>query len=257
MSKVEICGVDTSSLKRLTYRESDELLARIKEGDEGARETFALANVRLVLSVIRRFPQTKVSSDDLFQAGMIGLMKSIDNFDLSVGVRFSTYAVPMIVGEIKRVIRGNNSLRVSRSVRDTAYRILQARTDIEAEKNDSATLDEIAERVSLARKEVVYALDAISDPVSLFDPVYNKSGDALELMDQIGDERNTAEKWTENVALESAIGGLGDRERSILYKRYYEGKTQTEISAEIGLSQAQVSRLEKSALKSVKSRMTN
>ncbi len=257
MSKVEICGVDTSSLKRLTYRESEELLARIKEGDEGARETFALANVRLVLSVIRRFPQTKVSSDDLFQAGMIGLMKSIDNFDLSVGVRFSTYAVPMIVGEIKRVIRGNNSLRVSRSVRDTAYRILQARTDIEAEKNDSATLDEIAERVSLARKEVVYALDAISDPVSLFDPVYNKSGDALELMDQIGDERNTAEKWTENVALESAIGGLGDRERSILYKRYYEGKTQTEISAEIGLSQAQVSRLEKSALKSVKSRMTN
>ncbi len=257
MSKVEICGVDTSSLKRLTYRESEELLARIKEGDEGARETFALANVRLVLSVIRRFPQTKVSSDDLFQAGMIGLMKSIDNFDLSVGVRFSTYAVPMIVGEIKRVIRGNNSLRVSRSIRDTAYRILQARTDIEAEKNDSATLDEIAERVSLARKEVVYALDAISDPVSLFDPVYNKSGDALELMDQIGDERNTAEKWTENVALESAIGGLGDRERSILYKRYYEGKTQTEISAEIGLSQAQVSRLEKSALKSVKSRMTN
>ena len=257
MSKVEICGVDTSSLKRLTYRESEELLARIKEGDEGARETFALANGRLVLSVIRRFPQTKVSSDDLFQAGMIGLMKSIDNFDLSVGVRFSTYAVPMIVGEIKRVIRGNNSLRVSRSVRDTAYRILQARTDIEAEKNDSATLDEIAERVSLARKEVVYALDAISDPVSLFDPVYNKSGDALELMDQIGDERNTAEKWTENVALESAIGGLGDRERSILYKRYYEGKTQTEISAEIGLSQAQVSRLEKSALKSVKSRMTN
>ena len=257
MSKVEICGVDTSSLKRLTYRESEELLARIKEGDEGARETFALANVRLVLSVIRRFPQTKVSSDDLFQAGMIGLMKSIDNFDLSVGVRFSTYAVPMIAGEIKRVIRGNNSLRVSRSVRDTAYRILQARTDIEAEKNDSATLDEIAERVSLARKEVVYALDAISDPVSLFDPVYNKSGDALELMDQIGDERNTAEKWTENVALESAIGGLGDRERSILYKRYYEGKTQTEISAEIGLSQAQVSRLEKSALKSVKSRMTN
>ncbi len=257
MSKVEICGVDTSDLKRLTYRESEELLARIKEGDEGARETFALANVRLVLSVIRRFPQSKVSSDDLFQAGMIGLMKSIDNFDLSVGVRFSTYAVPMIVGEIKRVIRGSNSLRVSRSIRDTAYRILQARTDIEAEKNDSATLDEIAERVSLARKEVVYALDAISDPVSLFDPVYNKSGDSLELMDQIGDERNTAEKWTENVALESAIGGLGERERSILYKRYYEGKTQTEISAEIGLSQAQVSRIEKSALKSVKSRMAN
>lgn len=257
VSKVEICGVDTSDLKRLTYRESEELLARIKEGDEGARETFALANVRLVLSVIRRFPQSKVSSDDLFQAGMIGLMKSIDNFDLSVGVRFSTYAVPMIVGEIKRVIRGSNSLRVSRSIRDTAYRILQARTDIEAEKNDSATLDEIAERVSLARKEVVYALDAISDPVSLFDPVYNKSGDSLELMDQIGDERNTAEKWTENVALESAIGGLGERERSILYKRYYEGKTQTEISAEIGLSQAQVSRIEKSALKSVKNRMAN
>ena len=165
MSKVEICGVDTSDLKRLTYRESEELLARIKEGDEGARETFALANVRLVLSVIRRFPQSKVSSDDLFQAGMIGLMKSIDNFDLSVGVRFSTYAVPMIVGEIKRVIRGSNSLRVSRSIRDTAYRILQARTDIEAEKNDSATLDEIAERVSHALDSIPYRKDITLDDV--------------------------------------------------------------------------------------------
>lgn len=256
MSKVEICGVDTSRLRRLTYRESEEMLSRIKEGDASARETFALANARLVLSIIKRFPQAKVSSDDLFQAGMIGLMKSIDNFDLSVGVRFSTYAVPMIVGEIKRVIRGNNSLRVSRSIRDTAYRILQARTDIEAEKNDSATLDEIAERVNLARKEVVYALDAISDPVSLFDPVYNKSGDALQLMDQIGDERNTDERWTENVALQTAIRGLGEREKSILYKRYYEGKTQTEISAEIGLSQAQISRLEKNALKAVKSKIS-
>ena len=256
MSKVEICGVDTSRLRRLTYRESEEMLSRIKEGDASARETFALANARLVLSIIKRFPQAKVSSDDLFQAGMIGLMKSIDNFDLSVGVRFSTYAVPMIVGEIKRVIRGNNSLRVSRSIRDTAYRILQARTDIEAEKNDSATLDEIAERVNLARKEVVYALDAISDPVSLFDPVYNKSGDALQLMDQIGDERSTDERWTENVALQTASRGLGEREKSILYKRYYEGKTQTEISAEIGLSQAQVSRLEKNALKAVKSKIS-
>lgn len=253
--KVQICGIDTFNLKRLTPSECDELLLKIKEGDKKARETFAICNIRLVLSIIKRFPSAKVSADDLFQAGMIGLLKSIDNFDVTLGVRFSTYAVPMIMGEVKRVIRGNNSLRVSRSIRDTAYRVLQARTEIETEKDDIATLAEIADKLNIEEKEVVYALDAISDPVSLYDPVYSKSGDDLLLMDQIGDDKNTDERWTENVALESAVAKLSEREKTILYMRYYEGKTQTEISSEIGLSQAQVSRLEKNALKSVKTKI--
>ncbi len=255
MRKVEICGIDTSKLIRLTQKESEELLLRIKEGDSEAREIFTMSNVRLVLSIIKRFPQAKVSSEDMFQAGMIGLIKSIDNFDVSFGVRFSTYAVPMIIGEIKRIIRSNTGIRVSRSLRDTAYKVLQARTEIEREKDDVASMCEIAERLNIAEKEVVYALDAISDPLSLYDPVYNKNGDTLLLMDQIGDERNTDEKWTENVALEVAMSRLHDREKRILYMRYYEGKTQTEISSEIGLSQAQVSRLEKTALKTIKAKM--
>ena len=254
--KVEICGLDTSSIKRLSSKESEELLARIKNGDEKAREYFITANVRLVLSLVKRFDKGKVSADDLFQAGMIGLIKSVDNFDLSVGVRFSTYAVPMIIGELKRVMRSTNGLRIPRSVRDTAYKVLQTRSEIESEKDDIATMGEIAERMDIPEREVVYALDAISDPVSLFDPVYNKNGDELLLMDQIGDEHNTDERWTEKVALDSAVERLGEREKKILYLRYYEGKTQTEISAEIGLSQAQVSRLEKNALKSIKSKVS-
>ncbi len=256
MRKVEICGIDTSSLARLTNSECDELLLRIKEGDKRAKEIFTVANVRLVLSIIRRFPQSKVSTEDMFQAGMIGLIKSVDNFDVNVGVRFSTYAVPMIIGEIKRIMRTNNGLRVSRSIRDMAYKVLQVRNEIEAEKDDVATMGEIAQRLSVAEKEVVYALDAISDPLSLYDPVYNKNGDTLLLMDQIGDDKNTDEKWTENVALENALSKLEERERKIVYMRYYEGKTQTEISSEIGLSQAQVSRLEKSALKTIKRKMS-
>ena len=248
MWKVDICGIDTSKLIKLTHTQSVELLSRIKEGDKTAKETFIIANVRLVLSIIRRFPQSKILPEDMFQAGMIGLIKSVDNFDLSVGVRFSTYAVPMIIGEIKRVMRSSNSMRVSRSIRDMAYRVLQARSQIESEIGDKATMEQIAERLNIAEKEVVYALDAIADPVSLYDPVYNKNGDELLLMDQIGDDKNTDEKWTENVALESALKKLEERERKIVYMRYYEGKTQTEISSEIGLSQAQVSRLEKSAL---------
>ena len=231
------------------------MLHRIKEGDEKAREYFMTANIRLVLSLVKRYDKSKVGADDLFQAGMIGLIKSVDNFDLSIGVRFSTYAVPMIIGEIKRVLRASNGLRVSRSIRDTAYRVLQARGEIEAEKDDIASMNEIAERLDIPEREVVYALDAISDPVSLYDPVYNKNGDELLLMDQIGDEKNTAERWTENVALDSALSTLGEREKKILYMRYYEGKTQTEISSEIGLSQAQVSRLEKTALKSMKNKI--
>ena len=255
MRKVEICGIDTSSLKRLSRGEAEELLFKIKEGDALAKEVFTVANIRLVLSIIKRFPQSKIPVEDMFQAGMIGLIKSVENFDVSVGVRFSTYAVPMIIGEIKRVMRTSNSLRVSRSIRDMAYKVLQARSQIESEKDDAATMGEIAQRLAVAEKEVVYALDAIADPVSLYDPVYNKNGDALLLMDQIGDEKNTDEKWTENVALECAVSKLEDREKKIVYMRYYEGKTQTEISAEIGLSQAQVSRLEKSALKQIKRRM--
>lgn len=252
MRKVEICGIDTSKLVKLTNKESERLLIKIKEGDKEARNVFTIANMRLVLSIIKRFPQSKIPTEDMFQAGMIGLIKAVENFDLSVGVRFSTYAVPMIIGEIKRIMRTNNSLRVSRSIRDTAYRVLQARSEIEAEKDDVATMSEIANRLCIAEKEVVYALDAIADPVSLYDPVYSKNGDELLLMDQIGDEKNTDERWTENVALDVALSKLEERERKIVYMRYYEGKTQTEISVEIGLSQAQVSRLEKTALGRIK-----
>lgn len=254
MSKVVICGVNTSTLPKITEAESNELLRRIKLGDEGAREQFIVANMRLVLSVIKRFWMKDKSSDDVFQAGCIGLIKALDNFDLSVGVKFSTYAVPMIIGEIKRHLRDGNSMRVSRSIRDTAYQVLKTRGELE-KRDEEASLERIAEEMHVALKEVVYALDAISDTVSLYDPVYNKSGDTLLLMDQLGDEKNTDEKWTENVALASAMNVLDERERKILYLRYYEGKTQTEISEEVGISQAQVSRLEKTALSYIKSSM--
>ena len=255
-NKVDLCGIDTGALPMLSAGESRQLFQAVKQGDMEARERFIFANLRLVLSVIHRFARRCDSMDDLFQVGCIGLMKAVDNFDSEVGVRFSTYAVPMIIGELKRVMRANNGLRVPRSIRDTAYRVLQTRSEIEAEKDDVATMSEIAERMSVPEREVVYALDAISDPVSLFDPVYNKNGDELLLMDQIGDEKNTDERWTEKVALDSALSRLNDREKKILYLRYYEGKTQTEISSEIGLSQAQVSRLEKNALKSIKSKVS-
>ena len=255
-NRVEICGVNTSKLKVLKEKEKTELLRRMHSGDRSARDELINGNLRLVLSVVQRFTNRGENPDDLFQVGCIGLIKAIDNFDINQNVRFSTYAVPMIIGELKRVMRANNGLRVPRSVRDTAYRVLQTRSEIEAEKDDVATMSEIAERMSVPEREVVYALDAISDPVSLFDPVYNKNGDELLLMDQIGDEKNTDERWTEKVALDSALSRLNDREKKILYLRYYEGKTQTEISSEIGLSQAQVSRLEKNALKSIKSKVS-
>ncbi len=251
MSKVVICGVNTATLPRITEEQGVELLKRIKLGDEFAREKFIVANMRLVLSIIKRFWMTTKSSDDVFQAGCIGLIKAIDNFDLSVGVKFSTYAVPMIIGEIKRFLRDGNSMRVSRSIRDTAYQVLKTRGELE-KRDEEATLERIAKEMNVAYKEVVYALDAISDTVSLFDPVYNKAGDTLLLMDQLGDEKNTDENWTEKVALTSALGNLGEREKKIIYLRYFEGKTQTEISEEVGISQAQVSRLEKTALKEMK-----
>ena len=251
MQKVEICGVDTSGLPRLTAKENEELMKKLKTGDKAAREKFIVGNMRLVLSLVKRFWAKNANADDVFQAGCVGLIKAIDNFDLSVGVKFSTYAVPMIIGEIKRYLRDGNSLRVSRSIRDTAYRVLKVREAIE-ERDEEATIDKIAAEMEVAVSEVVYALDAISDPVSLYDPVYNKAGDTLLLMDQLCDEKNNDEVWTEHVALNEAMGRLGEREKRILFLRYYEGKTQTEISEEVGISQAQVSRLEKNAINQIK-----
>lgn len=255
LQKVEICGVDTSGLPLLSAAESDALMRRLKEGDAAAREKFIVGNMRLVLSLVKRFWSKNANADDVFQAGCIGLLKAIDNFNVDIGVRFSTYAVPMITGEIKRFLRDSNSLRVSRSIRDTAYRVLKTRERLE-EEDKEATIAKIAEAMQVREREVVYALDAISDPVSLFEPVYNKSGDALMLMDQISDEKNNDEVWTEHAALAEAMMQLSERERRILFLRYYEGKTQTEISDEVGISQAQVSRLEKNAINSMRTNIS-
>ncbi len=251
LQKVVICGVDTSGLPKLSAKENEELMKRLKAGDERAREQFIVGNMRLVLSLVKRFWAKNANADDVFQAGCVGLIKAIDNFNTDFNVKFSTYAVPMILGEIKRYLRDGNSLRVSRSIRDTAYRILKVREGLE-ERDEEATIERIAAEMQVKEREVVYALDAISDPVSLFDPLYNKSGDTLQLMDQIFDESQSDDIWTERVALREAMNKLGEREKKILLLRYYEGKTQTEISAEVGISQAQVSRLEKNALGSIK-----
>ncbi len=251
MQKVEICGVDTSGLPKLTAKESEELMKRLKNGDKQARDAFIIGNMRLVLSLVKRFRIKNLGADDVFQAGCVGLIKAIDGFDISVGVKFSTYAVPMIIGEIKRYLRDGNSLRVSRSIRDMAYRVLKARECIEG-RDEEATIEKIAEELQVAQREVVYALDAISDPISIYEPVYNKAGDTLLLMDQLCDEKNTDEIWTEHVALGEAMEKLGEREKKILFLRYYQGKTQTEISEEVGISQAQVSRLEKNALQNIR-----
>lgn len=250
--KVVICGVETSGLPKLSQKEQTELMARLKGGDERAREQFIVGNMRLVLSLVKRFWSKKANADDVFQVGCVGLIKAIDNFDTSVGVKFSTYAVPMILGEIKRYIRDGNSLRVSRSIRDTAYKVLKVREKLE-EGDGEVTYAKIADEMHVAVSEVAYALDAISDPVSLYDPVYDKQGDTLLLMDQISDPKNNDEAWTEKAALYEAMSRLNERERNILFLRYFEGKTQTEISEQVGISQAQVSRLEKSALKRIKS----
>lgn len=255
LQKVVINGVDTSTLPRLTREESDELLHKIKRGDINAKNLFITANMRLVLSIIKRFPNTKVSVDDMFQSGCIGLIKATDNFDVKFGVAFSTYAVPMILGEIKRLIRTNNSMRVSRSIRDTAYKVLKTRNELER-LDEEATAEKIACALEIPTSEVVYALDAISDTVSIYDPVYSKEGEELLLVDQIKDDKESDERWTENIALRKATVKLDERERRIIFMRYYEGKTQTEISKEVGLSQAQVSRLEKTALKTLKLKMS-
>lgn len=251
LNKVVICGVDTSGLPKLTAEENEELMRRLKGGDKAARDRFIIGNMRLVLSLVKRFWAKNANADDVFQAGCVGLIKAIDHFDLKFGVKFSTYAVPMILGEIKRYLRDGNSLRVSRSIRDTAYKILKVREGIEA-RDEEATIERIAAEMQVKEREVVYCLDAISDPVSLYDPIYNKAGDTLQLVDQLYDETQSDEIWTERVALREAIDRLTERERKILRLRYFEGKTQTEISAEVGISQAQVSRLEKNALAAVR-----
>lgn len=253
--KVEITGIDTSRLEKLTKAQSDELMRRIKNGDKEAKDRFILANLRLVLSIIKRFQGSKVSADDMFQAGCIGLIKAVENFDISIGVCFSTYAVHMIIGEIKRVLRTTNGLRISRSIRDRAYKALKVRSELEKNGNEP-TIEEIATKLDSTESEVAYALDAISDTMSLYDPVYNKAGDTIELLDQLKDDKNTEDDWTQKVAIQSAMSKLSDRERKIINMRYFEGKTQTEISSEVGLSQAQVSRIEKCALGFIKTKLS-
>ncbi len=251
-SRVEICGIDTSTLPRLSHAESMELLKKAHEGDERAREDFLMANLRLVLSIIQRFSGKKESIDDIFQVGCIGLIKATENFDTSLNLRFSTYAVPMIIGEIRRFLRDSSHVRISRSIRDTAYKVLQARQQIESTTNQEATMEQIAAMLEIPYKNVVYAMDAISDPVSLFDPIYHDGSETVMIMDQISDSKNTDENWLTSVSLQEAISKLSERERQIISLRFYEGKTQIEVSEEIGISQAQVSRLEKAALSSVK-----
>lgn len=247
-NKVEICGVNTSKLPVLTNKEMRELFDLIHQGDEDARETFIQGNLRLVLSVIQRFNNRGENLDDLFQVGCIGLIKAIDNFDLSQNVKFSTYAVPMIVGEIRRYLRDNNPIRVSRSLRDIAYKALQVRDQLTNKNTKEPSINEISNELGISREEVVFALDAIQDPISLFEPIYHDSGDAIYVMDQVSDEKNQDEIWLENIALQEAMQKLNEREKLILNLRFFEGKTQMEVAQEIGISQAQVSRLEKNAL---------
>ncbi|MET0015784.1 RNA polymerase sporulation sigma factor SigG [Oscillibacter sp.] len=250
--KVEICGVNTSKLKVLKNEETMNLLRRTKAGDKEARQKLIEGNLRLVLSVIQKFSNRGENADDLFQVGCVGLIKAIDNFDVSQPVRFSTYGVPMIVGEIRRYLRDNSAIRVSRSMRDTAYRVLQMRDKLIGENQREPSVEQIAKALDIPREEVVFAMDAITDPVSLYEPVYSDSGDTLCVMDQVRDKKNTDENWVDHIALKEALRRLSDRERRILALRFYEGKTQMEVSAEVGISQAQVSRLEKGAIDTIR-----
>ena len=249
INKVEICGVNTAKLPVLKEKEMKELLLQMQNGDTSAREKFIKGNLRLVLSVIQRFNNRGENVDDLFQVGCIGLMKSIDNFDLSQNVKFSTYAVPMIIGEIRRYLRDNNTIRVSRSLRDIAYKALLVRDKLANENNKEPTVSQIAKELKIPREDVVFALDAIQDPVSLFEPIYHDGGDAIYVMDQISDSKNQDDSWLENIAIKEAMKKLNDREKLILNLRFFNGRTQMEVADEIGISQAQVSRLEKIALK--------
>jgi len=250
-NKVEICGIDTASLPRATNDELIELLQKIKKGDEDAKNYFIMCNMRLVLSICGRFSTTKSNIDDVFQVGVIGLLKAIDNFNLEIGVRFSTYAVPMIIGEIRRFLRDSSALKVTRSLRDVASKALSARDELQKTGNDEPSLDDIASRLSLPVYEVACALDAISEPLSIYDPVYNDDEGNFLVLDQIKDP-SSEDSWIEKTALKEALNGLSSREREIINLRYFVGKTQMEISSEIGISQAQVSRLEKNAIKVLK-----
>ncbi len=248
MNRVEICGVNTSKLQVLGNQKMRELFTSLQSGDESARERLVMGNLRLVLSVIQRFNNRGEYVDDLFQVGCIGLMKAIDNFDLSQNVKFSTYAVPMIIGEIRRYLRDNNPIRVSRSLRDIAYKALQVRDTLVNRNSREPTVQEIAAELGVPREDVVFALDAIQEPVSLFDPIYQEGGDPIYIMDQIKDEKNQDSTWVEGIALREAMDKLSERERLILSLRFFASKTQMEVAEEIGISQAQVSRLEKAAL---------
>ena len=254
-NRVYVCGIDTSSLPKVSHEKAMQLLIDAKNGDNKAKEEFVTVNLRLVLSVIQRFYSNKGNIDDIFQVGCIGLIKAMNNFDTALNLRFSTYAVPMIIGEIRRFLRDYSPLRVSRSIRDRAYRIINERASIENQTNREATLDEVASALNLPLSQVVYALDAISDPVSLFDPIYHDGEETTLLLDQIADKNNTDEHWISDITLLDAIESLDEREKQILTMRYYEGKTQMEISDEIGISQAQVSRLEKNAKTTLKNKI--
>ena len=250
--KVEICGVNTSKLPLLKNSEKDELFQRILDGDKEARELYIKGNLRLVLSIIQRFSNSNENVDDLFQIGCIGLMKAIDNFDISQNVKFSTYAVPMIIGEIRRYLRDNNSIRVSRSLRDTAYKAIYAKEALLKKNDKEPTVCEIASEIGISKEDIVYALDAIQSPVSLYEPVYVDGGDTLYIMDQVSDKKNKEENWIEEISLKEAMEKLSPRENNIIQLRFFEGKTQMEVAKEINISQAQVSRLEKSALKNMR-----
>lgn len=250
--KVEICGVNTAKLPILSDEEKEALFARIKKGDKQAKEEYIKGNLRLVLSVIKRFNSSNENPDDLFQIGCIGLIKAINNFNTELNVKFSTYAVPMIIGEVRRYMRDNNSIRVSRSLRDTAYKAIYAKEKYVRAFQKEPTVQEIASEIGISREDIAFALDAIQAPMSLQEPVYNEGGDALYVMDQLSDTKNKEEKWVEDLSLQAAMNRLSERERYIIRLRFFEGRTQMEVAQDVGISQAQVSRLEKNALRAMK-----
>ena len=252
LNKVEICGVNTSNLPLLSKEEKEALFVKIKAGDEEARNTFINGNLRLVLSVIQRFYGRGENADDLFQVGCVGLIKAIDNFDLSQNVQFSTYAVPMIIGEVKRYLRDNNSIRVSRSIRDLAYKIIQYKERYTKEHGKEPTVEEIAKELEVSKEDIAFSLDAIQDPVSLQEPVYNDGSESIYIMDQVKDSKNTDELWAEKITIKGAMEKLNEKEKMIINKRFFDGRTQMEVAEEIGISQAQVSRLEKNAIQHIK-----
>ncbi len=252
LNKVEICGVNTANLPLLSKEEKEALFVKIKAGDEEARNTFINGNLRLVLSVIQRFYGRGENADDLFQVGCVGLIKAIDNFDLNQNVQFSTYAVPMIIGEVKRYLRDNNSIRVSRSVRDLAYKVIQFKERYTKEKGKEPNIEEIAKELEVTKEDISFSLDAIQDPVSLQEPVYNDGSESIYIMDQVKDSKNTDELWAEKITIKGAMEKLNEKERMIINKRFFDGRTQMEVAEEIGISQAQVSRLEKTAIQHIK-----